>query len=179
MCCKPGGSGLPCGQCPRSAAQGHTPTMLAQVAGLVGDPGVGGIHFDARLVQHCRSAFLRRHGIDLSSHPRAMARLRAACERAKRELSAASRATIALEELASGHSFVITIARSEFEEMCEDLLQRCSDAVDRVGGWALLLCMHGKVAVRQGREQPGSRGPSLNMAGCPCNPLHRCSSWRG
>jgi molecular chaperone DnaK (HSP70) len=94
---------------------------------------VGGIHFDARLVQHCLSEFRRRHGIDLGGDPRAMARLRAACERAKRALSVASRATITLDELAGVQKFEITIARSEFEEMCEDLLQRCTEAVDRVG----------------------------------------------
>lgn len=125
---------MPCGLVapPRSILATPPP----QVAAVTGDPGVGGIHFDARLVQHCRSEFRRRHGVELGGSPRAMARLRAACERAKRELSAASQATISLEELAGGHSFVITIARSEFEEMCEDLLQRCTEAVDRVG-WRL------------------------------------------
>ncbi|KAJ7459578.1 Hsp70 protein-domain-containing protein [Mycena galericulata] len=60
-----------------------------EVKATAGDTHLGGEDFDNRLVDHFAAEFKRKNKKDLSSDPRAMRRLRTACERAKRTLSAA------------------------------------------------------------------------------------------
>lgn len=51
-----------------------------------------GEDFDNRMVNHFVAEFKRKHKKDLSTNPRALRRLRTACERAKRTLSSSSQA---------------------------------------------------------------------------------------
>lgn len=51
-----------------------------------------GEDFDNRMVNHFVAEFKRKHKKDLASNPRALRRLRTACERAKRTLSSSSQA---------------------------------------------------------------------------------------
>ncbi|KAF9340263.1 70-kilodalton heat shock protein, partial [Mortierella sp. AD094] len=58
-----------------------------------------GEDFDNRLVNHFVQEFKRKHKKDLSSNPRALRRLRTACERAKRSLSSSAQTSIEIDSL--------------------------------------------------------------------------------
>ena len=54
---------------------------------------------------------------DPSNDPRAIRRLRTACERAKRTLSSGAQATIEIDSLFDGADFSLTITRARFEDL--------------------------------------------------------------
>ncbi|KKY26112.1 putative heat shock protein [Diplodia seriata] len=55
--------------------------------------------------------------LDISGDPRALRRLRTACERAKRTLSNATQTTVEIDSLFEGEDFASTITRARFEEL--------------------------------------------------------------
>jgi len=65
----------------------------------------------------------------LRANKRAMRRLRTQCERAKRTLSAASRANIEVDSLIEGIDFAATITRARFEDLCLGYFRNCLDPV--------------------------------------------------
>ncbi|KAG1888523.1 heat shock protein HSS1 [Suillus subluteus] len=105
---------------------------IVEVNTVAGDCHLGGEDFDDRLVFHFVQEFWSQHKKDISSDPRALWRLRAECERAKRTLSSATRADIAVEYLHDGIDFYSSITRVEFEALCNDLFDRVLDHVKKV-----------------------------------------------
>jgi len=103
-----------------------------EVKATGGDTHLGGEDFDNRLVDYCREEFKRKHKIDLATNPRALRRLRTACELAKRNLSSATRTTISIDSLHEGIDFSMTITRAKFEQLCGDLFRQCMGPVKRV-----------------------------------------------
>ncbi|KAF2300409.1 hypothetical protein GH714_013001 [Hevea brasiliensis] len=75
--------------------------------------------------------FKRRHNKDISGNPRALRRLRTACERAKRTLSSTGQTTIEIDFLYSGIDFYTTITRGRFEELNRDLFKKCMEPVEK------------------------------------------------
>lgn len=65
---------------------------IFEVKSTAGDTHLGGEDFDNRLVDHFINEFKRKHKKDIKSNKRAVRRLRTACERAKRTLSASAQA---------------------------------------------------------------------------------------
>jgi heat shock protein 1/8 len=59
-------------------------------------------------------------------------RVRAACEKAKRALSASTQATIDIDALMDGRDLNVTITRAKFEELCMDLFKKCIPPLDNV-----------------------------------------------
>ncbi|XP_071479860.1 heat shock 70 kDa protein IV-like [Diadema antillarum] len=104
---------------------------LFEVKSTAGDTHLGGEDFDNRLVNHLAREFKRKHEKDLRNSPRALQRLRAAAERAKRILSSSAEASIELDSLFEGVDFCTNITRARFEEMCSDLFKKCLDPVER------------------------------------------------
>jgi heat shock protein 1/8 len=103
-----------------------------EVKATAGDTHLGGSDFDTGLVEYCVQEFKKKTKIDLISHPRAMRRLRTACERAKHTLSAASQASVEVDSLHEGHDFQTTITRAKFESLCEPLMKRCMEPIEQV-----------------------------------------------
>ncbi len=83
-----------------------------EVKATAGDTHLGGEDFDQRLVEHFASEFQRKFKKDLRSSPRALRRLRTACERAKRILSSSAQTTIELDSLYEGVDFATSITRA-------------------------------------------------------------------
>ena len=69
---------------------------------------------------------------DISKNPRALRRLRTACERAKRTLSASSQASIEIDTLVDGVDFNSTVTRARFEDMCAADFRKCMAPVEKV-----------------------------------------------
>merc|ERR1711991_722786 len=67
---------------------------IFEVKATAGDTHLGGEDFDNRLVNHFTQEFKKKNKLDIRNNPRAMRRLRTACERAKRNLSSSANASI-------------------------------------------------------------------------------------
>lgn len=104
-----------------------------EVKATAGNTHLGGEDFDNRLVEYFVADFKRKNPtIDITKSPRAMRRLRTACERAKRTLSAAASASIEVEAIAEGADYYADINRAKFEELCMDYFRGCIEPVERV-----------------------------------------------
>lgn len=68
----------------------------------------------------------------MSTNPRALRRLRTACERAKRTLSSSAQTSIEIDSLYEGIDFYTSITRARFEELCQDLFRSTMEPVERV-----------------------------------------------
>ena len=106
---------------------------IFEVAATAGDTHLGGEDFDSNMVSYFIKEFKKKNrGKDMSSEPRALRRLRSACERAKRTLSSATQAFIEIDALYDGIDFNSTISRAKFEEINMHLFKKTLDPVERV-----------------------------------------------
>jgi len=84
------------------------------------------------MVDHFVQEYKRKHKGDLTTNPRAIRRLRTACERAKRTLSTQAQASIEIDSLFEGIDFYTNITRARFEELCADLFRSTLGPVEKV-----------------------------------------------
>ena len=103
-----------------------------EVKATSGNTHLGGEDFDNRMVEFCAAEFKKRSGIDIRGNNRALRRLRTACERAKRTLSASTQASIEIETLADGVDFFTSMTRAKFEELNMDYFRGCLQPVEQV-----------------------------------------------
>jgi len=112
--------------------EGH---KVFEVVSTSGDTHLGGDDFDQRLINYVADVFKRDNGIDLRKDVMALQRLLEAGEKAKKELSSVPQTDINLPFItadASGPKHLqITITRSKFEELIDDLIERCRGPVNR------------------------------------------------
>merc|ERR1719274_455769 len=104
---------------------------IFEVKATAGDTHLGGEDFDNRLVNHFTQEFKRKHKKDMTGNPRAMRRLRTACERAKRQLSSSANASIEIDSLFEGVDFYSSITRARFEDLCADLFRGTLEPVEK------------------------------------------------
>jgi len=104
---------------------------IFEVKSTAGDTHLGGEDFDNRMVDHFVNEFKRKHKKDLKGNKRALRRLRTACERAKRTLSASAQANIEIDSLFEGIDFYTSITRARFEELCSDLFKGTLEPVEK------------------------------------------------
>ncbi|XP_074284325.1 heat shock cognate 70 kDa protein-like [Silene latifolia] len=102
-----------------------------EVKSVSGDTHLGGGDFDSRMLGHFVAEFQRKHGKDITGNPRAISRMRSACERAKRTLSSATSANIDIDCLFEGIDFSSTLSRARFEKLNMDLFENCMYPVDK------------------------------------------------
>jgi len=102
---------------------------VIEVKATNGDTHLGGDDWDQRVVNWAADEFRREQGIDLRGDRQALQRLREAAEKAKIELSSVMETEINLPYItadASGPKHLqVKLTRSKFEQMTEDLLERC------------------------------------------------------
>ncbi|XP_073128283.1 heat shock cognate 70 kDa protein-like [Henckelia pumila] len=104
---------------------------IFKVKSTAGDTHLGGEDFDDRMVNHFVEEIKRKHKRDISDNPRALRRLRIACERAKRILSFMAHTTIGIDSLYDGIDFNSKITRAKFEELNMDLFEECIGHVEK------------------------------------------------
>merc|ERR1711990_245127 len=104
---------------------------IFEVKSTAGDTHLGGEDFDNRMVDHFMQEFKRKHKKDLTQNKRSLRRLRTACERAKRTLSASAQAAIEIDSLFEGVDFYTSITRARFEELCADLFRGTLEPVEK------------------------------------------------
>jgi len=102
---------------------------VIEVKSTNGDTHLGGDDWDQRIVNWAADEFKKDQGIDLRQDRQALQRLREAAEKAKIELSSMMETDINLPYItadASGPKHLqLKLSRSKFEQMTEDLLNRC------------------------------------------------------
>ncbi|XP_058726613.1 heat shock cognate 70 kDa protein-like [Vicia villosa] len=101
-----------------------------KVRATAGNTHLGGEDFDNRMVNYFLEEFKRKSKVDIRGNPKAMRRLRTACERAKRSLSFLVTASIEVDSLFQGIDFCSSINRAKFEEMNMDLFNECIKTVE-------------------------------------------------
>eukprot|EP00917_Polyrhabdina_sp_WS-2016_P022560 GHVP01048951.1.p1 GENE.GHVP01048951.1~~GHVP01048951.1.p1 ORF type:complete len:645 (+),score=163.60 GHVP01048951.1:32-1966(+) len=105
---------------------------IFEVKATAGDTHLGGEDFDNRLMAHFIEEFKRKFKKDITGNPRAMRRLRTACERAKRTLSSSTQASLEIDSLFEGIDFNTSISKAKFEELNQDLFRSTIDPVEKV-----------------------------------------------
>nr|YP_011006065.1 DnaK chaperone protein [Dictyoneurum californicum]WAM63069.1 DnaK chaperone protein [Dictyoneurum californicum] len=100
-----------------------------EVLSTSGDTKLGGDDFDRKIVDFILAKFQKEEGINLASDPQALQRLTEAAEKAKIELSNLSETTINLPFITANQDgpkhIEEILTRGKFEELCEDLINRC------------------------------------------------------
>jgi len=100
-----------------------------EVLSTSGDTKLGGDDFDRKIVDFILAKFQKTEGINLASDPQALQRLTEAAEKAKIELSNLSETTINLPFITANQDgpkhIEEILTRGKFEELCEDLINRC------------------------------------------------------
>ncbi|HTP12929.1 MAG TPA: molecular chaperone DnaK [Bacteroidota bacterium] len=106
-----------------------------EVKSTNGDTHLGGDNFDMRVLEYIADEFKKQEGIDLRKDPMALQRLREAAEKAKMELSQLMQTEINLPFItatAEGPKHLnLTLTRAKFEQLVEDLIQRCVPPVEK------------------------------------------------
>jgi len=97
-----------------------------------GDTHLGGEDFDNLMSGFFIAEFKKKHKVDITGNARALRRLQAACEKAKRALSSGTSASVEVESLAEGIDFNQTITRAKFEELCSTQFTKCLTTVKNV-----------------------------------------------
>lgn len=106
-----------------------------EVKSTNGDTHLGGDNFDHRMLEYMAEEFRKQEGVDLKKDPMALQRLREAAEKAKIELSQLLQTEVNLPFItatAEGPKHLnLTITRAKFEQLVEDLIQRCVPPVEK------------------------------------------------
>ncbi len=93
-----------------------------------GDGHLGGDDWDQKLIDYVAEEFRKQEGIDIRKDAMALQRLKEACEKAKTELSSMMETTINLPFITATQEgpkhLQMTITRSKFESLAEDLFNR-------------------------------------------------------
>jgi molecular chaperone DnaK len=102
---------------------------VIEVKSTNGDTHLGGDDWDQRVVNWAADEFKKQEGIDLRADRQALQRLREAAEKAKIELSSMMETEINLPYITADANgpkhLVLKLTRAKFEQMTEDLLNRC------------------------------------------------------
>ena len=112
-----------------------------EVLATNGDTFLGGEDFDLRIIEYLSSEFERESGVDISSDPLAMQRLKEAAEKAKIELSSQQQTEVNLPYItadASGPKHLnIKLTRAKLESLVEELVAKtigpCKIALNDAG----------------------------------------------
>ena len=97
-----------------------------------GDNNLGGENFDNELTEYCIKEFYNQYQIDLNNNKRSIRRLKDACEKLKIDLSDKLESIINIDYLMNGKDFEKKITRSDFEEICENLFNKCKNTLEQV-----------------------------------------------
>ena len=104
-----------------------------EVKATSGNNKLGGDDFDARIVDYLVAEFKKENGIDLSKDSMAMQRIKDAAEKAKKDLSSMTNASISLPFIAQNDDgpvhMDVTLSKAKFEDLCRDLFDSTLEPV--------------------------------------------------
>ena len=101
---------------------------VIEVLSTNGDTRLGGDDFDQKIIDWMVAEFKNANGVDLSTDKMAMQRLKEAAEKAKKELSSATKTNINLPFISMNANgplhFDMNLSRAKFDELTHDLVER-------------------------------------------------------
>ncbi|MCH8270372.1 MAG: molecular chaperone DnaK [Planctomycetes bacterium] len=104
---------------------------IFDVLSTSGDTHLGGDDWDQRLIDYLADEFKKKEGVDIREDAMALQRLKEAAEKAKTELSTMRETTVNLPFITATDTgpkhLQISVTRTRFEGLCEDLYQRLGD----------------------------------------------------
>nr|QGH83426.1 glucose-regulated protein 78 [Leishmania tropica] len=103
-----------------------------EVVATNGDTHLGGEDFDNNMMKFFVDGLKRKQNVDISNDQKALARLRKACEAAKRQLSSHPEARVEVDSLVEGYDFSEKITRAKFEELNMALFKNTLVPVQKV-----------------------------------------------
>ncbi len=106
-----------------------------EVKSTAGNNRLGGDDFDERIMDYLVEEFKKENGIDLSKDKMAMQRIKDAAEKAKKDLSGMTNASISLPFIAQNDDgplhFETTLSKAKFEDLCRDLFDSTLEPVNK------------------------------------------------
>jgi len=103
-----------------------------EVIATAGDTHLGGEDFDVRVVDHFAAEIKKKHNKDVRADKKAFQKLKLACEKAKRELSAKTETLVEVDSLFEGIDFSEKLTRAAFEKINMDLFKATLKPVEQV-----------------------------------------------
>lgn len=101
-----------------------------------GDPTLGGMDFDNKLVDYCLKDFCQKYENinenDVRKDSNAIRRLRSHCEKAKKKLSNFISTDIHINNLYGGKNLYLELTRDRFNGVCEELYQKIKDILGSI-----------------------------------------------
>ncbi len=95
-----------------------------------GDSHLGGEDIDTKISEYCLENFKKKTGIEISSkNQKALKRLKSQCIEAKHLLSMAEESNITIEGLSEEIDLNETINREQFNEICNEIFEKCINMV--------------------------------------------------
>ena len=108
---------------------------LYEVKATSGNNRLGGDDFDARITDYLVAEFKKENGIDLSKDKMAMQRIKDAAEKAKKDLSGMTSASISLPFIAQNDDGPVhldmNLTKAKFEDLCRDLFDSTLEPVKK------------------------------------------------
>ncbi|MEX0777863.1 MAG: molecular chaperone DnaK [Phycisphaeraceae bacterium] len=106
-----------------------------EVLATNGDGHLGGDDWDQRIIDFLADEFKKQEGIDLRKDAMALQRLKEAAEKAKIELSTTQETTVNLPFITATQEgpkhLQISVTRTKFEQLTNDLFERCRGPVNK------------------------------------------------
>lgn len=104
-----------------------------EVKAVNGNTHLGGQDFDNRIVKYLLGVIKAKHNVDFeaTNNKRAIAKLRAEAEKAKRSLSSGVKVQIIIDGLINGQEFSHELTRAKFEELNKDLFSSTVEPVTK------------------------------------------------
>jgi len=103
-----------------------------EVVATNGDTHLGGEDFDNNMMRYFVDMLKKKKSIDISKDQKALARLRKACEAAKRQLSSQPEARVEVDSLTESYDFSEKMTRAKFEELNMELFKGTLIPVQKV-----------------------------------------------
>lgn len=103
-----------------------------EVRATNGDTHLGGEDFDNNMMRHFVDMLKNKKKVNIQGDEKALARLRKACEAAKRQLSSQPEARVEVDSLVEGFDFSEKITRAKFEELNAALFKGTLKPVQKV-----------------------------------------------
>ena len=101
-----------------------------------GDPTLGGMDFDNKLVDYCLKDFCQKYEnineSDIRKDSNAIRRLRSHCEKAKKKLSNFISTDIHINNFYGGKNLYLELTRDRFNGVCEELYQKIKDILGSI-----------------------------------------------
>ena len=104
---------------------------IYEVIAVNGDNHLGGEDFNNLLADYIIQEFNNSTGIDIKMNKKAMKRVMKNVEDAKIDLSNLDEVTIDIDQICQGEDLYLVISRITYEELCEDIWNKCIKLMDQ------------------------------------------------